>query len=108
MSYQKWHEYSQEVMVRDGGESYQAAIIMAKELHKMSQQLAEAKETIECYEAMKAGFTIRATDLERNIEACRRYFEHTERVSISQLPCASKEMAVRQALKQEAKEACGL
>lgn len=47
-------------------------------------------------------------DLERRLEACRRYFEHTERVSVSSqhAACDSSLMDVRMALKREAKEAC--
>lgn len=43
----------------------------------------------------------------RAIEACKRYFDHCERVSITGAGkgCNSIEMAVRQSLKQEARDA---
>jgi len=45
--------------------------------------------------------------LQRRLEACRRYFEHCERVSLSaqHATCDSGEMQVRMALKREAIEA---
>lgn len=46
---------------------------------------------------------------ERTIEACRRYFEHCERVSVSARGkgCDSAEMSVRMALHREARDAIG-
>ena len=43
--------------------------------------------------------------LQRAIEACSRYFEHSERVSVSQSRSDSGQMAVRMALRNEAREA---
>ena len=43
--------------------------------------------------------------LQRAVEACSRYFEHCERVSVSQSRSDSGEMAVRMALRNEAREA---
>ena len=47
----------------------------------------------------------RTEQLSRTVEACRRYFEHTQRVSVSSNSCKSGQMAVRMALKAEAAEA---
>ena len=43
--------------------------------------------------------------LQRTVEACSRYFEHCERVSVSQHRSDSGQMAVRMALRNEAREA---
>ena len=37
--YEDYHNHSQIVMCRDGGESYQAAITMAKELHRLKAMI---------------------------------------------------------------------
>ena len=42
--------------------------------------------------------------LQRAVEACSRYFEHCERVSVSQQRSDSGQMAVRMALRNEARE----
>lgn len=48
------------------------------------------------------------TELRRRLYACFRYFDHSARVTLpSKQACASGEMAVRLALKEEAKEASG-
>lgn len=84
------------------------AIAAAREAD--TQEIAELREAIEMYEGMKEGVTIRFFDLERKLEACRRYFEHAERISVSANHAASDSalMNVRMSLKQEAKEACGI
>ena len=48
--------------------------------------------------------------LRRTAEACRRYFDHCQRVSLSARHAGSDsgEMAVRMALKKEAEESLGL
>ena len=43
--------------------------------------------------------------LQRAVEACSRYFEHCERVSVSQQRSDSGQMNVRMALRNEAREA---
>ena len=43
--------------------------------------------------------------LQRAVEACSRYFEHCERVSVSQHRSDSGQMAARMALRNEAREA---
>ena len=43
--------------------------------------------------------------LRRALDACGRYFEHCERVSVSQHRSDSKQMYVRMALRNEAREA---
>jgi len=58
--------------------------------------------------AMRLGLCIvRIDDLDRAVDASRRYFEHCERVSLSArgAGCDSGEMAVRQSLKQDARNA---
>mgnify|MGYP006268980323 CR=1 FL=1 len=43
--------------------------------------------------------------LQRAVEACSRYFEHCDRVSVSQQRSDSGQMGVRMALRNEAREA---
>lgn len=70
--------------------------------HEMTHR-CEVVVTLTCY-----GLPLRIDeDQTRAIEACKRYFDHCERVSISSRGkgCDSVEMAVRQSLKQEARDA---
>ena len=44
-------------------------------IHKLEQELAEAKETIACFEAMKEGVGIRIADLNQELVKTKKQLE---------------------------------
>jgi hypothetical protein len=68
-----------------------------KELRETKAELAEAKNAIECYEAMKEGVTIRVHDCEAELAVCSSAYEELNRELIRAKMDYSDEIAAKDA-----------